>query len=464
MNTHARIWYHFFNCEFHNKELLGCIADEGYELEKFDSCHERFPGKGIVFFNGWADRLMHFLRKNSHNGVARIIAVAVDDKVLGKCDPWKLLCSGASDIFAYEDPRITGKKIVLRFHRWSVVEQLSDLEMVKNSLIGQSHTWKSVIRDVIEIARFTDSSILISGESGTGKELIARLIHTLDNRNKQNPLIVLDCTTIMPELAGSEFFGHERGAFTGAVSARDGAFALANEGTLFLDEISELPLSLQSQLLRVIQEHTFKPVGGNTWYKTKFRLICATNKDLLEQVRKGEFRSDLYYRIADWTCKLPPLRNRDEKDILLLARHFIKQHTPDHLPDIDTAVCKYLIEREYPGNVRDLKQLVSRIMLRYTGGGLITVGDIPEEERPRDMSDLQSTPVKDLEKAVRKLVSLEFGLKQIRNTIEDIAIRSAINEETGNIKRAARRLGITERALQMRRAIDRNKLKVIQGN
>src|SRR5690606_31880967 len=136
-------------------------------------------------------------------------------------------------------------------------------------------------------------------------------------------LVILDCSTIVPELAGSEFFGHERGAFTGALITREGAFALADGGTLFLDEIGELPLHLQVQLLRVIQEGTYKKVGSNTWKSTRFRLICATNRDLSEEVKKGRFRADLFYRIASWTFHLPPLRERKE-DILPLALHFLK--------------------------------------------------------------------------------------------------------------------------------------------
>jgi transcriptional regulator with GAF, ATPase, and Fis domain len=193
--------------------------------------------------------------------------------------------------------------------------------------------------------------------------------------------VILDCTTIVPELSGSEFFGHERGAFTGAFTSRDGAFALANGGSLFLDEVGELPMGLQSQLLRVVQEHTYKRVGGNVWQHTDFRLICATNRDLLQCVTRGEFRADLYYRIADWVINMPPLRERRE-DILPLARHFLqKLRHENELPILDAPVRDYLLRRDYPGNVRDLRQLVARITFRHVGPGPVTVGDIPEEER-----------------------------------------------------------------------------------
>src|SRR4029077_5747912 len=142
--------------------------------------------------------------------------------------------------------------------------------------------------------------------------IVARLIHLLDARPNKRDLVVLDCSTVVPELSGSEFFGHERGAFTGALTERHGAFALANGGTLFLDEIGELPLPLQAQLLRVVQEHSYKRIGGNKWHRTDFRLVCATNRDLLGLVCGGEFRADLYYRIASFVCKLPALRERAE--------------------------------------------------------------------------------------------------------------------------------------------------------
>jgi transcriptional regulator with GAF, ATPase, and Fis domain len=258
----------------------------------------------------------------------------------------------------------------------------------------------------VKVALFTDASILLTGETGTGKELVARLIHTLRQDQKKRDLVVLDCTTIVSELSGSEFFGHERGAFTGAIAPRDGAFGLADGGTLLLDEVGELPLTLQAQLLRVIQERTYKRVGGNEWRQTNFHLICATNRDLLEEVKQGAFRSDLYYRIATVTIKLPSLRERSE-DILLLARHFIKQLRPNEEPyDIDEAVCEYLLKRYYPGNVRDLKQLVSRIIYRHVGSGPITVGDVPDEERPS--MDFSQTDWRDLsfECAIRRALSM----------------------------------------------------------
>jgi transcriptional regulator with GAF, ATPase, and Fis domain len=228
---------------------------------------------------------------------------------------------------------------------------------------------------------------LITGESGTGKELIARLIHTLDPRQNKRDLVVLDGASVVPELSGSEFFGHERGAFTGAVATREGAFALADGGTLFLDEAGELPMTLQAELLRVMQEGSYKRVGSNNWQRTDFRLVSATNRDLLAEEMRGCFRRDFYYRIAGWVCHLSPLRERPE-DILPLARRFMEKLRPGESYEFDDAAREYLLTRKYPGNVRDLRQLVTRIFYRHVGPGPITVGDIaPRRATPAGLRD-----------------------------------------------------------------------------
>jgi transcriptional regulator with GAF, ATPase, and Fis domain len=305
------------------------------------------------------------------------------------------------------------------------------------------------------VARLTQDGILITGETGTGKELIAGLIHELDGRSEKGRLVIVDCTTLTPELAGSELFGHERGAFTGALNARDGAFALADGGTLFLDEIGELPLLLQTKLLRAIQERTYKRVGSNTWQATRFRLVCATNRNLETDVAQGLFRSDLYYRIAGWTFSVPPLRERRE-DILPLARHFLTEFEPQQSPPvIDDAVCDYLLTREYPGNVRDLRRVVFRLAHRHAGPGPITVGDIPESDRPQAVLPREIWMDKRFDCTIREAVDLGIGLKELSQMVAESAIRTALKKEHGNLQRAASRLGVTDRALQMRRATRR---------
>lgn len=311
----------------------------------------------IVCFTEITAEVFSLLR-DANRRLARVLTVALTPSALNGNSSWSLLRAGASDVFTWNHSPEPAQEIAARFERWREVDDIVQSALVRENLVGQSQAWIRVLRQVVEVARFTDASVLITGESGTGKELVARLIHTLDTRKTKRELVVSDCTTIVPELSGSEFFGHERGAFTGAVATRDGAFALANDGTLFLDEVGELPPTLQAELLRVVQEKTFKRVGSNTWQKTEFRLVCATNRNLIEEQMAARFRRDLYYRIAACTCHLPPLRERRE-DILPLVRHFIESQRPDNPPDLDDAVRDYLLARDYPGNVRDLKQLVT---------------------------------------------------------------------------------------------------------
>ena len=363
---------------------------------------------------------------------------------------WELLAAGAGDVLAAgagTDPVITAKAVGNRLRRWQEVDRLADSTAVSELVTGQSRAWRRIIREVVEIAAFTTASVLITGESGTGKELMARLIHQLDRRPAKPEMVLLDCSAITPELSGSEFFGHEKGSYTGSVAAREGAFALADKGTLFLDEVGELPLALQAQLLRAVQEKTYKRLGSNVWRETDFRLVCATNRDLAADIAAGSFRRDLYYRIASVTCHLPPLRERPE-DILPLARHFLNRCSD--AVDFDGPVASYLVSREYPGNVRDLRQIVQRIAYKHSGGGLITLGDIPPGDLPIQMVPA-GWPSSSMRKAVRNALTSGSGLRDIGRAAENLAEEIALEEEGGNLQRAAARLKITDRALQLRR-------------
>jgi transcriptional regulator with GAF, ATPase, and Fis domain len=285
--------------------------------------------------------------------------------------------------------------------------------------------------------------------------MLARLIsavtrHTSNGSEPRRELVTVDCGALSPELSGSELFGHERGAFTGAHASREGAFALADGATLFLDEIGDVPLSIQVQLLRAIQEGSYKRVGGNTWQHARFRLVCATNRDLEELVRQGRFRLDLYHRIAGCILRPPPLRKR-KADILPLASHFLRKMAPD-ASGFSPQVEEYLVNRTYSGNVRELQQLIHRIALRHAGEGPVTAGDIPEEDRPADGELQRAWPDEKLEQSLADAVALGTSLKEIGQITTQVAIRIAVQSENGNLQRAARRLGITDRALQMRKA------------
>ncbi len=451
-----KVWYHFLarRDALAEEAAVKSLTAAGLRLCAIAAA-DAPSGPGIIFFDEADAQVCARLREASRGGLERILAVASTRAALANGASWGILRAGASDAFCWDHSRDRAQEIAARVARWETVDRVVDSALVKNNLAGESAVWRSALRQLVEAARFTDSPVLITGESGTGKELAARLIHTLDARPGKGELIILDCSTVVPELSGSEFFGHERGSYTGAVNARDGAFALADRGTLFLDEVGELSPRLQSELLRVVQEHKYKRVGGNTWQETNFRLVCATNRDLRREEAHGQFRKDFYHRIAGWPCQLPPLRER-VGDVLPLVNYFLRHLcAPDEPPELDEAVRAYLLGREYRGNVRELKALVGRIARRHVGPGPVTVGDIAEDERPA--FEALETDWRDtgFERAIRRAVSLGVGLKEIGSAAAETAIRVAVGEEEGNLQRAARKLGVTDRALQMRRAVRR---------
>ncbi|XPS86586.1 two component, sigma-54 specific, transcriptional regulator, Fis family [Desulfosarcina variabilis str. Montpellier] len=231
------------------------------------------------------------------------------------------------------------------------------------TIIGESHPIKTVISQ-IELVAPTDANVLIHGESGTGKELVAREIHRHSQR-QDNPLIKVNCATIPKDLYESEFFGHVKGAFTGAVKDRIGRFETANGGTIFLDEVGEIPLDLQSKLLRILQEGEYERLGEDKTRKVNVRIIAATNKPLLSEVRAKRFRDDLFYRLNVFPIQIAPLRDRKE-DIQLLATHFVeklsrKLNVPP--PQLTQANILDLQSYDWPGNVRELENTVERAII-----------------------------------------------------------------------------------------------------
>ncbi len=446
-----QVWLHSFcpNGSLPSEAVTSCLSQAQIATRAMHP--NEVGGPGIIILSDITPEICEFVQAVSRNGAERILVLAAEKATLAGDDAWRILQAGVSDILAWSDLSDPGSVIVARFKRWHAVDIMVESRLVRNHLVGQSRTWKSVLRSLVEAAHFTDTPVLLTGETGTGKELAAQLIHTLDEKRNKHELVILDCTTIVPELSGSELFGHERGAFTGAVAARDGAFAMANGGTLFLDEVGELPLGLQVQLLRVLQEQMYKRVGSNAWRQLDFRLICATNRDLQLEEAQGRFRRDLYYRLAAWTIRLPSLRDRIE-DIIPLVRHFIQQACPGkEPPELDERVQEYFLTREYPGNVRDLKNLVYRVVAQHIGFGPITIGNIPPDERPATKTGPRHWCDGSIEKTIRRAIAIGAGLKEIRQAVEEIAVRVAI-EENGNLQRAAEKLGVTDRTLQKRRA------------
>lgn len=386
--------------------------------------------------------------RQASQGLQAPVFLIFQDRVLAEKEIWQLLESGASEVFQNRKIPECCKRIAAKIERWRKLGQLIRSSFIEQELVGNSAAWKKILWQIVEISHFTQASVLILGESGTGKEMVSKLIHQLDPRPHKQELVIVDCTTIVPELSGSELFGHDKGAFTHAVANRDGAFCLANHGSLFLDEIGELPLVLQAELLRVIQEGTYKRVGSNNWRQTDFRLICATNRDLSTEMQRGLFRPDLFYRISSWIITLPPLRNRRE-DIPLLTRHFLSQFlTKNNIPEIEAEVISFLVNREYPGNVRELRQLVHRIANKYAGEGPITLADVPETDRPclQEADDMLEN--RSFRKILRSSFANGLGLKEIKRLINNMAMEVAIADCEGNLQLAAKRLGVSDRLLQ----------------
>jgi formate hydrogenlyase transcriptional activator len=237
-------------------------------------------------------------------------------------------------------------------------------------IIGNSEAILYAIQKTRQVAS-TNATVLLEGETGVGKELFANLIHKHSNRSKKT-LIKINCAALPPELIESELFGHEKGSFTGALQARKGRFELANEGTIFLDEIGELPLPLQSKLLRVLQNGEFERIGGQETIKVDVRVISATNRDLLQEVRSSRFREDLYYRLNVYPITIPPLRNRKE-DISLLVKHFVKKFSDEHHKQIDNISKGDMIRLNtypWPGNIRELINVIHRSIISSKGSTL----------------------------------------------------------------------------------------------
>ncbi len=271
-------------------------------------------------------------------------------------------------------------------------------------IIGNSPALESVLEQVEQVAP-TDSTVLIQGETGTGKELIARAVHNLSARCGR-PFIKLNCAAIPFDLLESELFGHERGAFTGAIAQKVGRFELADKGTLFLDEVGDIPPGLQPKLLRVLQEQEFERLGSTRTHKVDVRLVAATNRNLVDMVKRNEFRSDLYYRLNVFPVPLPPLRERRE-DIPALVQHFVEiyaRRMSKQIGNIPSETMSALTSYEWPGNIRELQNLIERSVILSTGAVLR-----PPLLELKRFPELQSIEAITLEEAERDHIRKTLG-------------------------------------------------------
>jgi DNA-binding NtrC family response regulator len=308
----------------------------------------------------------------------------------------------------------------------SLRSQLRSKYQFKN-IIGQSGRMQEVFRALEKVVN-SNVTVLIQGESGTGKELIARAIHYHSTLRNNKPFVAVNCSALPESLLESELFGHEKGSFTGATGRRVGKFEIANGGSIFLDEIGLMTQATQAKVLRILQEREFERVGGNEMVKVDVRVISATNKDLEEAIKTGEFREDLYYRISVFPIKLPPLRERKE-DIPLLAAHFLDKYAKQEskeLEGIAPDALELLMAYNWPGNVRELENCIERAVV------LASTREVTPKDLPNSVRSIGE----------KKIYESDNTLSSWIEKLEEDALRNALLENGGNISQTAKKLGI----------------------
>ena len=314
-------------------------------------------------------------------------------------------------------------------------------ELFRN-LVGSSAGVRKVRRLIEQVGK-TDATVLLLGESGTGKEVVARNIHYHSQR-RYKPFVPVNCGAIPPDLLESELFGHEKGAFTGAISARRGRFEMAAGGTLFLDEIGDMPLAMQVKLLRVLQERTFERVGSNKSIAADARIVAATHSNLEDAIRAGKFREDLYYRLNVFPMEMPTLRSRVE-DLPLLVNDLVNrtEHEKRGSIRLTPAAMDCLCRYQWPGNVRELANLIERLVILYPNGS-VDADDLPEKYRVRaarsDLADARAGALAGASMAAQVLPSEGLDLKEHMNKLESMLIIQALDDAGGIVAHAARRL------------------------
>ncbi|MEZ4321185.1 MAG: sigma 54-interacting transcriptional regulator [Myxococcota bacterium] len=354
------------------------------------------------------------------------------------------------EVYLGETRRFRVGKTEMEF---TLKDELVDILPAKETrfegLVGQSVSLREVFSVLERVAR-TELTVLVTGETGTGKELVSRALHQRSNR-KNGPFIVFDCGAIPANLVESELFGHERGAFTGAVSSRAGVFEQAHGGTIFLDELGELPLELQPNLLRVLEQREVRRVGDTRTRAVDVRVVAATNRDLREMVKEGRFREDLYYRLNVVEVKLPPLRQRIE-DLPLLVEHIIKSAPFEHsVRGCTDDVLRLFADYHWPGNIRELKNSVLRC-IPFCDGDLIDLHSLPDSLRggrtEQVLPDAEPTedeasglPLPDSELSMREAKDQLIAAFE-RRYLEDLLERC-----DGNVSKAARSAGVDRKTI-----------------
>jgi two-component system nitrogen regulation response regulator NtrX len=423
------------------QSLSGLLLDEGFEVITANNGYEALKiidseSPDLVLLDIWMpgiDGIETLQEIKKDNPFVQVIIITGHGTIETAVKATKL---GAYDLI--EKPLSIDKIIVainnaLNFRRLEEENRYLRKKMIeKNSISGDSLPIRSLKKQIAAAAP-SDTWILIKGENGTGKELVARTIHQMSSRASQ-PLIDVNCAAIPEELIESELFGHEKGSFTGAVTKKRGKFELANEGTIFLDEIGDMSLKTQAKILRVLQEQQFQRVGGGRTIKVNVRVLAATNKNLEAEIKNGQFREDLYYRLNVIPIEVPSLRDRGE-DIPLLVETFIDEYTRQEHQErkkMDPEALALLQRYPWPGNVRELKNLVERLTIMVEGD-VIQAADIPAPYNP----ECNFRP------EYSGAAFLNMGsLKDAKKAFEKEFIQKKLAENEKNITKTAKAIGV----------------------
>ena len=418
--------------------LRGVLEDEGYRVTAVGSGEEAIARlqeetPDVIFLDIWMpgvdglETLAELKRLRPETAVVMIsghgtIETAVKATKLGAYDfiekPLSLEKTLLAATRALEHTRLERENRTLR----------AQLERGQE-IVGQSPLIEH-LRQQIAIAAPSSGRVLIHGENGSGKELVARAVHALSAR-REGPFVEVNCAAIPEELIESELFGHERGAFTGAVSRRRGKFELADGGTLFLDEVGDMSVKTQAKVLRALEEQAFEHVGGKETLRVDVRVLAASNQNLPELIAQGRFREDLFYRLSVIPVEVPPLRQRTE-DIPLLVEHFINLFSGENAKrpkTISVEALAYFLSYDWPGNVRELRNMVERLVI-MTPGDVIGPEALPPPLRPRDPA------------AIALDTQREKTLKEAREAFERAYIQAELRAHEWNMTRTAEKLGI----------------------
>jgi len=379
-------------------------------IELLKKCREISPEQTVIIMTAYGslETAVEALRAGAYD---YIIKPVIHDEII------RIVSN------AFREKSLRSENLILK----KQIEERYDFERI----VGQSNAVTALIEEVKKIAD-SRSNVLLLGETGTGKELFARALHYNSTR-RDRPFVPINCSAIPENLLESELFGYVRGAFTGAVSSKKGLFEEADGGTVFLDEIGDLNQALQSKLLRVMDDHEIRPVGGIQSRKIDIRFITATNRDISKMVKEGFFREDLYYRINVVTLNLPPLRERKE-DIVILARHFMEKFTGEigkHVKIIDDAAMKLLMDYYWPGNIRELQNIIERAVLITDSNTIF----------PEHLPDSLKTSKSFVSDSLVKTLSIEDYTKEFIMVYQD----------KYNEKQLSGMLGITRKALWEKR-------------